>query len=65
MESAAFDESQDRAEIGNILGISGGQFHVAISSRLAPVCLARIDALSERLEFHGDGFAWLCSIWLR
>ena len=50
VECSGFDESQDRAEIGCIVGVSNGQFHVAISSRLPPVPLPRLDALSELLE---------------
>ncbi len=41
---------QDRAEIGHILGICGGQFHVAISARLLSLSLPRLDALSELIE---------------
>ena len=41
VECAAFCESRDRAKIGDILGVSGGQFHVAISSRVPPVRPAR------------------------
>ena len=34
----------------SVSGHSGGQFHVAISSRLPLVSLPRLDALSELLE---------------
>ena len=50
-ECAGFDESPDRPEFGHVLGVCGGQFHVAISSCLAPVSLPRLDAPSELLEF--------------
>ena len=50
VEYAGFDEPQAGAEIGHILGVSSGQFSVVILSRLAPVSLPRLDALSELLK---------------
>ena len=50
VECSGFDESQDRAEFGYVLCLRCSQFHVAISSRLAPVSLPRLDALSELLK---------------
>ena len=50
VECAAFDESQNRAEIGHILGLSSSQFHVAILARLLSLFLPRLDAPSELLK---------------
>ena len=47
---AASGESQDRAEIDHVLGVSSGQFSVAISARLLSLSLPRLDALSERFK---------------
>ena len=51
VECSGFDESQDCAEISHILRVYGGQFHVAISTRLPAVSVPRLDALPELLEF--------------
>ena len=51
VEHSGFDESQDRAEISHVLGVSGGQFSVAISARLLSLSFPRLDALSELLKF--------------
>ena len=47
VEFAVLNESQDRAEIGHILGVSSDQFHVAILARLLSLFSSRLDALSE------------------